>query len=98
MAAILSRMSTITISLPEQLRRFVSSQMRKKGFDNVSEYFRSLIRQDQSRDADERLESLLLEGLDSKDIEVSPAFWSELRADAKALAQKHSKRKRKKAA
>ncbi len=91
-------MSTVTISIPDQLKRFISTQMRKKGFDNVSEYFRSLIRDAQAKEADARLESLLLEGLDSSDIEVSDGFWKDLKADAKALVKKHAQRKIKKTA
>ncbi|MEW5855945.1 MAG: type II toxin-antitoxin system ParD family antitoxin [Cyanobacteriota bacterium] len=34
------------------------------GYSTVSEYFRKLIRQDRARKAKERLESLLLEGLE----------------------------------
>ncbi len=91
-------MSTITISVPDQLKRFISTQMRKKGFDNVSEYFRSLVREAQAKEDDARLESLLLEGLDSDDLEVSDDFWTELKADAKTLVKKHSRRKAKSAA
>jgi antitoxin ParD1/3/4 len=91
-------MSTVTISIPDQLKRFISIQMRKKGFDNVSEYFRSLIRDAQAKEADARLESLLLEGLDSSDIEVSDGFWKDLKKDAKTLVKKHAQRKIKKAA
>lgn len=91
-------MSTVTISIPDQLRKFVAKQMKKKGYDNVSEYFRSLIREAQTREADARLETLLLEGLDSSEVEVSDTFWKDLKADAKALVKKHSQNKKTKKA
>ena len=91
-------MSIVTISIPEQLKKFIGTQMKKKGFDNVSEYFRSLIRDAQAKDADARLEALLLEGLNSSDIEVSEGFWKELRTDVKALVKKHAQRKTRTAA
>src|ERR1039458_2071119 len=37
-------MTTVTISLPETLRTFIDEQLATKGYGNVSEYFRSLLR------------------------------------------------------
>ena len=58
-------MPTINISLPEPLKTFVEEQVDSSGYSTVSEYFRELIREDKKRRAQERLETLLLEGLDS---------------------------------
>lgn len=91
-------MSTVTISIPDQLKKFIRTQMKKKGFENVSEYFRSLIRETQAREAETRLEALLLEGLDSGDIEVTEGFWKDLKSDTKELVKKHAQRKTRKAA
>ena len=76
-------MTTVTISLPESLKEFVDVQVATKGYGNVSEYFRSLLREAQQKEADARLEALLLEGLASGDpIPVTKQFWTELRAEA----------------
>ncbi|MDR3798968.1 MAG: hypothetical protein P4K93_12480 [Terracidiphilus sp.] len=76
-------MTTLTISLPESLKEFIDREVETKGYGNVSEYVRGLLRQAQAGEADARLEALLLEGLTKgKDIPVSPDFWSELRQDA----------------
>ena len=56
-------MTTVTISLPDSLKEFVDAQVAAKGYGNVSEYFRSLLREAQQNEADARLEALLLEGL-----------------------------------
>jgi antitoxin ParD1/3/4 len=83
-------MTTVTISLPESLKQFVESQLSAKGFGNVSEYFRSLVREAQAREEEARIEKLLLEGLASGDgVPVDKAFWAELRADAAQLMQAH---------
>ena len=83
-------MSTVTISMPESLRKFVDVQMKRQGFGNVSEYFRALVREQQTKEADSQLEELLLEGLESgKDIEVTPEFWKDLKTEAAALLKKH---------
>jgi antitoxin ParD1/3/4 len=76
-------MTTLTISLPESLKEFIDREVEAKGYGNVSEYVRGLLRQAQASEADARLEALLLEGLTKgKDIPVSRGFWSELRRDA----------------
>jgi antitoxin ParD1/3/4 len=52
-------MSTMNISLPEQLKSFVDEQVSKRGYGTSSEYVRELIRADQDR---QRLRKLLLDG------------------------------------
>ena len=88
-------MTTVTISLPESLKTFIDEQVATKGYGNVSEYFRSLLRAAQERDEAARLEALLLEGLATggKDIPLSRQFWKDLKAEAAGLAKKHQGRK-----
>jgi antitoxin ParD1/3/4 len=75
-------MTSLNISLPEPLRAFVDEKVKTGGYGTASEYIRDLIRQDQDRVAEERLEALLIEGLDSGDpVEVTPGFWNQLRAE-----------------
>lgn len=82
-------MMTVTISMPQSLRKFVDTQMKRKGFGNVSEYFRALVREQQTKEADSQLEALLLEGLESgEDIKVTPEFWKDLKTEAAALLKK----------
>ena len=76
-------MTTMNISLPDDMKTFVDNQITKGGFSTVSEYVRDLIRQDRKRAAEAKLEALLLEGINSGDpIEVTPQFWKELREKA----------------
>ncbi len=88
-------MTTVTISLPESLKTFIEKQIAAKGYGNVSEYFRTLVREAQAKEEDARLEAQLIEGLTSgDDIPLSGEFWRELKADAAALARKHKARKK----
>jgi antitoxin ParD1/3/4 len=88
-------MTTVTISLPESLRAFIDRQLATKGYGNVSEYFRSLLRSAQKEEEDARLEALLLEGLASgDDIPMTREFWKDLKAEARDIAQRHKARKR----
>ena len=88
-------MTTVTISLPESLKSFIDEQIATKGYGNVSEYFRTLLREAQAKEEDAKLEALLIEGLTSgEDIPLSGEFWSELRTEAAELARKHKARKK----
>jgi antitoxin ParD1/3/4 len=83
-------MTTLTISLPDSLKEFIEREVQTKGYGNVSEYVRGLLRDAQAKEADARLEALLIEGLTKgEDIPLSPEFWSELKQDAaKILARR----------
>jgi antitoxin ParD1/3/4 len=87
-------MTTITISLPESLKEFVEVQLATKGFGNVSEYFRSLLREAQAKEQEARLEALLLEGLASKRIRLDADFRRGLNAKVEQILDKHTDRKR----
>jgi|ERR1700680_4682595 antitoxin ParD1/3/4 len=80
-------MRTVTISLPDSLKEFVDAQLAHKGYGNVSEYFRSLLRDAQAREADARLEALLLEGLASDRIPLTKEFWTDLKTEAARLLE-----------
>ena len=88
-------MTTVTISLPESLKEFIDHQLATKGYGNMSEYFRSLLREAQEEEEEARLEALLLEGLaGGKDIPLTREFWKDLKAEALQIARKHKPRKK----
>ena len=81
----------MNVSLPEELKEYVEAQTRS-GYSTPSEYVRELIRDDQKRRAKEKLDALLLEGLNSgKSIPVDAKFWSDLKREA--LSKLKSRRK-----
>ncbi len=86
-------MTTVTISLPDSLKAFIDAQLATKGYGNVSEYFRSLLRDAQAKDEDARLEALLLEGLASRSLPLDEEFWKRVEAKTEAILDKHSARK-----
>ena len=68
-------MSSVNISLPDNLRVFVERRTEEQGYGTISDYLRELILKDQKRESEARLETLLLEGLNSGDsIEVTPEY------------------------
>jgi len=69
-------MTSLNISLPQPLKDFVEERVKQGGYSTPSEYVRELLREDQKRRAEEKLEVLLLEGLNSgKPIDVTPEYW-----------------------
>ena len=83
-------MQTMNISLPEPLKAFIDEQVSSGRYGSVSEYVRELVRQDEKRRAQERLEALLLEGLESgAPSEMSRRDWEDVRREALARIQTH---------
>ena len=75
-------METIQIALPERMREFVEAEVAEGGYGSPTEYFLGLVRERQKQKAQEKLEALLLEGLDSgPSVEVTPEWWQELRRE-----------------
>ncbi|AMY67441.1 type II toxin-antitoxin system ParD family antitoxin [Frigidibacter mobilis] len=64
-------MSTMNISLPEQMKTWVETRAEQGPFANSSDYIRELIRRDQARQqAITTLQTALDEGLNSGPAEV----------------------------
>ncbi|HEY1934245.1 MAG TPA: type II toxin-antitoxin system ParD family antitoxin [Acetobacteraceae bacterium] len=86
-------MATITISLPDSLKAFVESRLATGGYGNVSEYFRSLLREAQAKEEAARLEALLLEGLASKRVPLDAKFRQGLQDKVSRVVARHQDRK-----
>ena len=70
-------MTTMNISLPDNLKAFVDEQVEFRGYSTSSEYVRELIRKDQDR---QRLRGLLLDGASSPPTApVDSAYFDGLR-------------------
>lgn len=82
-------MASLNISLPAPLREWIASQIKGGRYGNASEYVRELIRRDQERQAQQRLEQMLLEGVKSgKASPLTRQDWAELRTDVAERLQK----------
>lgn len=72
-------MQSVNITLPDRLREFVFEQV-ETGYDSASDYIRELIQADQAQKSNQKLEALLLEGLDSGEGRVfSEQDWLSIR-------------------
>jgi len=75
-------MQAVNLRLNEELQEFVDLQVQAGQFDGPASYVESLIRR--AKDGKERLELLLIEGLDSGDpIPLDAEEWRRIRRDVK---------------
>lgn len=78
-------MSTMNISLPDQLKRYVDEQVAARSYGTSSEYIRELIRRDRDREA---LRALLLDGAASEaGTPADAAYFEDLRRQARRSAE-----------
>ncbi|MGH9470909.1 MAG: type II toxin-antitoxin system ParD family antitoxin [Terriglobia bacterium] len=77
-------MDTMNVSLPGTLKEFVDQQVASGRYSSASEYVRELIREDEKRKARERLEAMLLEGLNSEASAMRPEDWDQIRREGLA--------------
>ena len=71
-------MSTMNVSLPDELKSFVDERVGHGGFGSTSEYVRDLIRRDRDR---ERLRTLLVDGAASSPGPIADdSYFESLRA------------------
>ena len=76
-AASVSSMTTMNVSLPDDLKIFVDERVTRDGYGSTSEYVRDLIRRDRERG---HLRNLVLEGANSgPGVVADTAYFDALR-------------------
>jgi antitoxin ParD1/3/4 len=74
--------TTMNISLPEEMKAFIEAQIAREGYASASEYLRALIRDAQKRQARQELEAKLLEGLQGPAVELTREEWDSIEREA----------------
>lgn len=73
-------METIDVALPDDLQRFVDAKVASGGYGGASDFICSLIAR--AKEGHERIEALLVEGLDSGDpILLNDVEWESIRRE-----------------
>jgi len=73
-------METMNIALSAEMKAYIQEQVALGGFSSISEYMRSLIREDQRSKTEAQLEALLIEGLQgAPPTEMTKKDWDLLR-------------------
>ena len=74
-------MSTMNISLPDELKVFVDHRIQAEGYGSSSEYMRELIRRDRDR---VQFRQYLLDGVDAKPVgRMDAMYFANLRKGLK---------------
>ena len=74
--------TSMNVSLPETLKDYVQERVAEGTFSNPSDFVRALIREDMRRKAEERLDELLMEGINSGPAEPMTAEdWADIRGN-----------------
>ena len=84
--------TSMNVSLPEALKDYVQERVAEGTFSNPSDYVRALIREDMKRQAEEKLDALLMEGINSGPAEPMTAEdWADIRANLEEhIAKRHA--------
>lgn len=81
-------MSTMNISLPDELKSFVDQRIQTDGYGSSSEYMRELIRRDRDRT---QFRQYLLDGIDAKPLgKMDATYFAALRKQLKKSAKKQA--------
>jgi antitoxin ParD1/3/4 len=86
--------STLNISLPESMRKWVEHRVDAEGYGTVSEYVRALIREDQRVESRDQIDRKLIDALDGGDaVEMTAKDWQEIRSAVRQRLAAKAKRK-----
>jgi len=78
---------SIVVQLPESAQSFIDEQVAAGRFSSASDCIASLVEEARKQAARDRLEQLLIEGLDSgPGIELTPEYWEKRKEE---LAKKY---------
>lgn len=73
-------MTSLNISLPEPLKKFIHTEARRGGYSTPSEYVRHLVRAAQQRQLREQINQNLLKALESGEAtEMTAKDWADVR-------------------
>jgi antitoxin ParD1/3/4 len=86
--------TTMNISLPETMKTFVDNTIVTEGYGTASEYVRELIRADQKRKEQEKLEKVLLKALDGEPGELNEDVWNNLKTKVRSNLEKSVSKKK----
>ena len=81
-------METMNIALPDDMKEFVSTEVKSGGYSSTSEFVRALIRTYQEKRQAERLDSLLLEAIKSEKSPLTKKDFANLRAEFSKRARR----------
>jgi antitoxin ParD1/3/4 len=88
--------TSLNVSLPEPMEKFIETEVKRGSYSTPSEYVRALVRAEEKRVAEDHLERLLTEGLGSgESVPMTRKDWQDIRRDGLAAIATRKKKARK---
>ncbi|MBT6120153.1 type II toxin-antitoxin system ParD family antitoxin [bacterium] len=84
-------MATLNISLPDNMKRYVSTQVTVGDYGSDSEYIRALIRKDKVENERQLVELKILEGFQGEGRILTESNWATIQEKATARLNKSTK-------
>jgi len=88
----MSKATTFHVSVPESMNAFIEQRVKDKNHRTRGMYVQDLIRRDQLLAEKVKLTNMLLTGLASQKIEMSPENWAEMRSGARKKITANNKK------
>jgi antitoxin ParD1/3/4 len=85
-------MTTMNISLPDDLKAFIVDRVAQEGYASASEYLRHLLREAQRRKAKLDLEAKLAEGLQGAPTRMTRKDWQAIEREAQETGAEGDRR------
>lgn len=86
--------STMNVSLPPDLKKWVDAQVKEGGYGTASEYLRDVLRRARDRKQRRQIDAMLVEAVRSgATIEMDDADWDSIRKSARSAAAKAAKKR-----
>ncbi len=82
--------TTVNVSMPAPMREYIEQKVVRHTYASASEYVRELVRRDMQREALDKVEALLLDGVRSPAAPMTAKDWEELRHIARQSPERHS--------
>lgn len=82
-------MATLNISIPDNMKQWINTQIKSGKYSSASDYMRDLVRSDQR--GFQELDDMLIAGLNSG--ETTPFDMQETKAKAQLRLQEHNSKK-----
>jgi antitoxin ParD1/3/4 len=83
--------SSMNISLPTTLRRWIEHQVEIRGFDTASEFVRDMIRREREKTLRVQIDETLCKALQTPLREMTDDDWDDIRRQGRKLATKRKK-------
>jgi antitoxin ParD1/3/4 len=79
------KLTSLHVSLPEDLKEFVHQEVSEGGYSTPSDFVRSLLRERREQKLRQGIDANLLSSLETQAEQVTPEYLASLRRDVKAI-------------